>query len=49
MARKVLQDVANTLCQMVVGWRMGDDLEKIADLPDGTIVFDVLLREARHS
>lgn len=49
MARKVLQDVANTLCQMVVGWRMGDDVEKIADLPNGTIVFDVLLGEARHS
>lgn len=49
MARKVLQDLANTLCQMVVGWRMGDDVEKIANLPDGKIVFDVLSGKATHS
>lgn len=49
MARKVLQDLANTLCQMVVGWRMGDDVEKIANLPDGTIEFDVLSGSAKHS
>ena len=34
---------------MVVGWRMGADVETIANLPDGTLVFDVLTGNARHS
>ena len=49
MARKVLQDLANTLCQMVVGWRMGEDVEKIANLPDGKLMIDVLSGKAKHS
>ena len=38
MRRKVLQDIANTLCQMMVGWRMGDDAQRMARLPDRTLV-----------
>jgi hypothetical protein len=47
--RKVFQDFANTLPQMLVGWRMGEDLETLADLPDGTLSFDVLSGTASHS
>lgn len=49
MRRKVLQDIANTLCQMVVGWRMGDDYERIAALPDGRLSFDLLTGRVTHS
>ncbi len=49
MRRKVLQDIANTLCQMMVGWRMGDDYELMAELPDGTLHFDLLNKTAAHS
>jgi hypothetical protein len=49
MRRKVLQDIANTLCQMMVGWRMGDDYEQIAELPDGTLFFDLICESVRHS
>ena len=48
MRRKVLQDLANTLCQMVVGWRMVEDLERVAGLPDGTLSFDLLQKRVRH-
>jgi hypothetical protein len=47
--RKVLQDVANTLCPMLVGWRMGDDLELLAELPDGRLKIDVLEGRSSHS
>lgn len=49
MRRKILQDFANTLCQMLVGWRMGDDLEVLAELPDGTLLIDALSGVATHS
>lgn len=49
MRRKILQDLANTLCQMVVGWRMGEDIERIASLPDGTLSLDLLNGAASHS
>jgi len=49
MRRKVLQGYANTLCQMLVGWRMGDDLEAMADLPDGELSVNVLGGNATHS
>jgi len=49
MRRKVLQSVANDLCHMLIGWRMGDDLEKLASLPDGTLRIDCLTATARHS
>ena len=48
MRRKIIQDFANTLCQMLVGWRMGDDLEALAGLPDGTLLVDVLAGTASH-
>lgn len=49
MRRKIIQDFANTLCQMLVGWRMGEDLEVLADLPDGTLSIDILSGSANHS
>ena len=49
MRRKILQHIANTLCPMLVGWRMYEDLEILSDLPSGTIEFDLLQAEAIHS
>jgi hypothetical protein len=47
--RKVLQDLANALCDMLVGWRMGEDLERIAALPDGALEFDLIANQAAHT
>jgi hypothetical protein len=49
LGRKIFQDLANTLCQMLVGWRMGNDLEVLAGLPDGTLLINVLSGVATHS
>ena len=49
MRRKIIQDLANTLCQMLVGWRMAEDLEVLAELPDGVLSIDVLAGTASHS
>ena len=48
MRRKIIQDLANTLCQMLVGWRMGEDFEVLAELPDGTVSINVLAGTASH-
>jgi hypothetical protein len=34
---------------MLVGWRMGEDLEVLADLSDGTLHIDVLSGSVKHS
>jgi hypothetical protein len=34
---------------MLVGWRMGEDLETLAQLPDGELTVNVLTGEATHS
>jgi hypothetical protein len=47
--RKKLQDLANTLCDMLVGWRMGEDLERIATLPDGALEFDLIAGRVTHT
>ncbi len=49
MKRKTLQDVANTLLDMLVGWRMTEDLDRLSDLPDGTLRIDLLRQTAEHS
>ena len=49
MRRKCLQDIANTLPHMLVGWRMTEDLETLAQLPDGTLEIDCLRGSAEHS
>lgn len=41
MRRKILQDLANTLPQMLVGWRMGDDAAAFARLGSGQLTVDV--------
>ena len=48
MRRKVIQHYADVLCHMAIGWRMGDDLEVLADLPSGTIRFNILSGQATH-
>ena len=44
-----MQDITNVLCHMVVGWRMGDDYETIAELPDGRLSFNLLIGSVVHS
>ena len=34
---------------MLVGWRMAEDLEVLAGLPDGTLTIDVLSGRATHT
>lgn len=48
MKRKVLQDLANTVCQMFCGWRVGDDLESLSEAPSGEITVDLLTGAAVH-
>ncbi len=48
MRRKVLQHYADVLCHMAIGWRMGDDLEILADLPSGRLHFDILAGLSTH-
>lgn len=48
MRRKIIQDFANTLCQMLVGWRMTEDFEVLAELPDGTLTIDALTGAGSH-
>ena len=48
MKRKVIQHYADVLCHMAIGWRMGDDLEILSDLPSGRIHFDILAGQATH-
>jgi hypothetical protein len=50
VGRNLLQDLANTLPHMILSERMGHvDLEKLAELPDGSLQIDLLTCEARHS
>jgi hypothetical protein len=49
MDRKILQDAAHTLPRMLLGSRVTDDLEKLAELPDGKLEVDLLKGTARHS
>lgn len=48
MGHKILQDHAHTICQMFVGWRMSQDLELFATIPEGTLVIDVLHGSCTH-
>jgi hypothetical protein len=48
MGHKVLQDHANVFCQMFVGWRMAEDLDTFASLPDGMLTIDVLTGTCFH-
>jgi hypothetical protein len=47
VGRKVLQDIANALPQMVVGRLMHEDLDKFAEMVNARITIDVLGRSAR--
>jgi len=33
----------------MVGWRMGEDYEQMAELPDGTLSFDLIKETVNHS
>ena len=49
MRRKRINHYADVVCRMFMGWRMGDDLETLASLPDGTIHLDLLSGSAEHN
>ncbi len=49
MRSGVIQHYADALCHMAIGWRMGADLEVLADLPSGSIHFDILAGQATHN
>lgn len=49
MRRKVLQDHAHTLCQMLVGWRMGEDVARFATLGSGRLEIDILHGKSSHN
>ena len=49
MGQNIIQDAANTLPHMVMSERIGyDDLEQLAELPDGMLSIDLLKGEAHH-
>jgi hypothetical protein len=48
MGHKILKDHAHTICQMFVGWRMTQDLEIFATIPEGQLTIDVLRGECKH-
>jgi len=49
MGRKRLNHYADVVCRMFMGWRMQQDLETLARLPDGILSLDVLAGTATHS
>ena len=49
MRRGLLQDLANTLCQMAASANCPQDYELLAALPDGTVLFNLLAPSAWHS
>ena len=49
MRRKKINHYADVICRMFMGWRMGDDLEALAGLPDGKIHVNLLTGTAEHS
>ena len=49
MKVKILRSLAASLSEMAVSARLGDTLELLADLPDGTVVVDLLELTCRHS
>jgi hypothetical protein len=49
MKRKIIQDYANTLCQMLVGWRMGDDISKFNSLESGKFTIDILNKKCLNN
>lgn len=48
MGHKILKDHAHTICQMFVGWRMTQDLEMFATIPEGLLTINVLRGECTH-
>lgn len=49
MGRKRFNHYADVVCRMFMGWRMQEDLEALAQLPDGSITVDLLAGTASHS
>ncbi len=49
MRLKPLKSYAHALCQMLIGWRMQDDLTRFAQLPGGTLTVDALTGTCMHS
>jgi hypothetical protein len=48
LGHKNLKDHAHVFCQMFFGWRMSEDLETFAQLPEGKLTIDVLTGSCVH-
>jgi hypothetical protein len=48
MRRKRLKHYADVICKMFMGWRMIEDLEILASLPDGRIVVNLIAETTSH-
>ena len=48
MGHKILQDHAHSFCQLLVGWRMSDDLTLLSGLPSGMLTIDALNGTCTH-
>lgn len=49
MKIKAIRSIATSLCQMCCSSRMSASLERLADLPDGTVRFDLLSGSCTHT
>ncbi|MFD2178574.1 hypothetical protein [Veronia pacifica] len=49
MRRKRLNHYVDVIPKIFAGWRMGDDLEALSELPNGVIDIDILKGSATHS
>lgn len=48
MRRKRLNHYADIVCKMFMGWRMSEDLEILAEIPDGQLTIDLLSGQSTH-
>ena len=48
MGHKILKDHAHTICQMFDGWRMTQDLEIFATIPEDQLTIEVFRGECKH-
>ena len=49
MRSKRLQEFANNLCHMLVGWRMYEDLQVLAECNGGQLTIDLLAGKTIHA
>ncbi len=48
MRRGLMQDIANTACQMMIGWRIHDDVPWFVQQSEGNLRIDLLSGDSTH-